>query len=182
MFDKLFDLLMQVMDMFKFWYVILPTNAGFVTTLGKVTRHIGNTDGVFGTGFHFKAPFDIEQVWVLSKATRVDEFAAQTLVTKDGRNVIVGVVVTYRVHDVERAMNSVYEGFSAIQDAVQANVADAVISTDYAGIPTLAFSEQLTAVCRRKGFTYGFEIDAVRLSEFAPTRTYRLMGDGQPAP
>lgn len=124
------------------------------------------------------APLGIEDVFFLSTATRVDEFAAQTLVTKDGKNVIVGVVVTYRVHDVDKAMNSVYEPFAAIADACQANVADAVITSDYKDIPTIAFSERLTTVCRKKGFTYGFEIDSVRLAEFAPTRTYRLMGDG----
>lgn len=178
MFDKLIDLLIQGMGLFKFWAILTPAQTGFVCTWGKKTRNIGNTDGWFGTGLHLKAPFDIEEVFYLSNATRVDELAAQTLVTKDGKNVIVGVVVTYRVHDVDKAMNSVFEPFAAIADAVQANVADAVIGSDYAEIPTLGFSDRLTAVCRKKGFTYGFEIDSVRLAEFAPTRTYRLMGDG----
>lgn len=178
MFDKIFDLIIQALGLFKFWAIMNPNNLGFVVTWGKITRRIGNADGWFGTGFHLKAPFDIEEVFWLSSATRVDEFAAQTLVTKDGKNVIIGVIVTYRVHDVDKAMNSVFEPFAAIADAVQANVADAVISTDYAAIPTMAFSDALTVACRKRGFTYGFEIDSVRIGEFAPTRTYRLMGDG----
>lgn len=178
MFDKLIDVMLQFVGLFKFWVIMNPVQSGFVTTWGKVTRLIGNKDGWFGTGLHLKAPLGIEEEYSLSMSTRVDELAAQTLVTKDGRNVIVGVVVTYRVHDIERALNSVYEPFAAIADAVQANVADAVIGTDYAAIPTLAFSDALTAVCRKRGFTYGFEIDSVRIGEFAPTRTYRLMGDG----
>jgi regulator of protease activity HflC (stomatin/prohibitin superfamily) len=178
LFDKLIELAVQFMGLFKFWFILNPSMQGIVLTWGKLTRRIGSSDGLFGTGLHLKAPFDIEEVFTLSTAARVDEFAAQTLVTKDGRNVIVGVVVTYRVHDVDKALNSVYQGFDAIQDAVQANVATAVITTNFADIPTMAFADEVTAISRKKGFVYGFEIETVRLAEFAPTRTYRLMGDG----
>jgi hypothetical protein len=176
-FEKLFDWLAQFADMFKFWYVLNPSMTGIVLTLGKLTRNIGPSNGLFKTGLHFNWPL-VQKVYTLTTATRVDEFAAQTLVTKDGRNVIVGVIVTYRVHDVDKALNSVFEVFSAIQDAVQANVAHAVITSNYADIPTPKWADDVTAISRKKGFTYGVEIDTVRLAEYAPTRTYRLMGDG----
>lgn len=175
MFDKLIDVALEFIGLFKPFTVVNPCNrAIIVRSLPFRPQNIREV----GPGFHWHWPMGIEQPYYLSLATRVEELAAQTLVTKDGRNVAAGVVVTFRVHDINKAINSVYEPFSAIHDAVQANFAEAVLNTNYVDITTPAFAERLTAICRKKGFVYGFEIDSVRLAEFAPVRTYRLMGDG----
>jgi regulator of protease activity HflC (stomatin/prohibitin superfamily) len=178
LFDKLIEVALQFVGLAKFWQIVEPAQTGIVLTWGKQTRTIRSDNGWFKTGLHLKAPLNVEEVYVMSTATRVEELAAQTLVTKDGRNIAAGIVVTFRVHDASKALFSVYEPFAAIHDACQANFAQLVIATDYADIPTDSFAEKLTAVCRKRGFQYGFEIDSVRIAEFAPVRTYRLMGDG----
>jgi regulator of protease activity HflC (stomatin/prohibitin superfamily) len=175
LFDKLVDVLLEFASLFKPFTVVNPCNrAIIVRSLPWCKQKIREV----GPGFHWHLPLRLEEAYYLSLATRVEELAAQTLVTKDGRNVAAGVVVTFRVHDIEKAINAVFEPFAAVHDAVQANFAEAVLNTDYADITKPEFADRLTAVCRKKGFTYGFEIDSVRLAEFAPVRTFRLMGDG----
>jgi regulator of protease activity HflC (stomatin/prohibitin superfamily) len=181
MFDKLIDVLLNFIGLAKFWVIISPAKEAVVCTWGKETRRIDNKNGWFGTGFHLKAPLDIEEVYDLSLATRLAELQAQTLVTKDGKAIATGIIVTYRVHDISKAIFSVWDAFSAAQDACQANFAQAVQTTNYDDIRTPAFTDKLTEVCRKQGFKYGFEIESVRIHEFAPTRTFRLIGDGIPA-
>lgn len=166
MFDRLIDVLIEFADHFKAFVVVGPNIRGVIMRWGVAHRQVEN-------GFNWMWPV-YEQVALLSLATRVEELSAQTLITKDGRNVLVGVVVTYRVHDVHKAMFDVYEPFMAIHDAVQAEVASRVQTTDYADVKDIVFLDTV----RKRGFKYGFEIDDVRISEFAPTRTYRLVGNG----
>lgn len=176
MFDKLIDVALQFAGLFKPFTVVNPCNRAIIVRSFPFTEQKIRE---VGPGFRWHWPFGIEEPYYLSLATRVEELAAQTLVTKDGKNIAAGVVVTFRVHNVETAINSVYEPFAAIHDAVQANFAEAVLNANFEEIKTPEFADRLTAVCRKKGFKYGFEIESVRICELAPVRTFRLMGDGQ---
>jgi regulator of protease activity HflC (stomatin/prohibitin superfamily) len=171
MFDKLIDVALQFVGLFKFWHIVTPCQDALVCTWGKETRRLHSNDGWFGTGLHLKAPLDIEEVYALSNSTRVDEFAAKSLTTADGRVVSLGVVATYRVHDVSKAIFSVFEPFQAICDAVQGEVATLVSKTNYADL----WQMNLTEVCRKRGFKYGMEIDEVRISTLAPTKAITLI-------
>jgi regulator of protease activity HflC (stomatin/prohibitin superfamily) len=181
MFDKLIDLVVNFAGLFKFWHIVGPAKEGVVCTWGTETRVIGNTDGWFGTGLHLKAPLDIEEVFDMSKATRVLEPQPQALVSKDGKTVVAGIMITFRVHDVSKAIFSVWDAVTAAVDACQATFAAAVLSTDYDELRTPEFAERLTLECRKLGFKYGFEIDKVRLSELSPSRTIRLINSNHTA-
>ena len=152
---------------------------GVITRFGTEHRRIGNDDGLFGTGFHMMWPFGIESPWVLSMSTRLAELQPQALVTLDGKTIVAGILITYRVRDISKALFSVWDAFAAAQDACQSNFATAVLGTPYDDLRTPAFSERLTETCRKQGFKYGFEIESVRISELAPTRTLRLIGNGE---
>lgn len=177
-FEKLIDLLIQWIRLLKPFCVVTPCKEGVVCLWGKEVRQIANDNGMFGTGFHWIIPFGIEQVYDLSMATRLAELQAQALVTKDGKSVIAGLIITYRVCNVSKAIFSVWDAFSAAQDACQANFAQAVLAADYDYLRTDAFADSLTEACRVQGFKYGFEIERVRLHELAPARTFRLIGNG----
>ncbi len=178
-FERIFEWITQFISLFRFFYVITPMKEGVVCRFGSEKRKIKNDNGVLGTGFHFIWPFMIEDVYVLSMSTRLAEMASQTLVTKDGVNVATGIIITYRVRDISKAIFSVWDAFAAAQDACQANFAQAVLRSTFEEIRADAFSVALTETCRKQGFKYGFEIESVRLAELAPCRTYRLIGNGE---
>jgi regulator of protease activity HflC (stomatin/prohibitin superfamily) len=170
-FEKLIDLLVQFAALFKPFTVVSPAKRAIVCRLGKIHRELDN-------GFHFIWPFAIEQVYDMSLSTRIAELQAQALVTKDGKSVVAGIVITYRVHDVEKAIFSVWDAFAAATDACETNFASAVLTSDYDELRTEEFAAKLTTECRKQGFKYGFEIERVRLWELAPARTIRLIGGG----
>ncbi len=177
--DRLFDFLIDSIQLFRFFYVCGPMAEGVICRWGVEKRRINNTTGVMGTGFHFIWPFKIENVTVLSMATRLAELQSQTLVTKDGVNVATGIIITYRVRDISKAIFSVWDSFAAAQDACQANFAQGVLGSTFEELRSEAFWLRLTETCRKQGFKYGFEIESVRCAELAPTRTYRLIGNGE---
>lgn len=178
MFDKLIDLLTTFGKRLLPFCIITPCMRGVICRWGKENRQVANDDGFLGTGFHWMIPM-AEKVYDMSLATRLAELASQALVTRDGRNVIAGIIITYRVHNISKAIFSVWNAFSAAQDACQANFAQAVLTSDYNDLRTEKFADELTEKCRKLGFTYGLEIDKVRICELAPARTLRLVGSGE---
>jgi regulator of protease activity HflC (stomatin/prohibitin superfamily) len=179
MFDKLIDLIVTFGKLLRPWCIITPCFRGVICRCGKEVRQISNDDGFLGTGFHWMIPLGIEKVYDMSLATRLAELASQALVTRDGKCIVAGITVTYRVQNVSKAIFSVWNAFSAAQDACQANFAQAVLANDYDVLRTEEFADDLTKKCRKLGFTYGFEIDKVRICELAPARTLRLVGSGE---
>jgi regulator of protease activity HflC (stomatin/prohibitin superfamily) len=171
MFDKLIDLIAQFGRKLLPFTVVDPSKRAVVARLGKEHRQLDS-------GFHWLWPFGIEEAYYMSMATRIDELQPQSLVTKDGKNVVAGIIITYRVHDISKAIFSVWDAFTAATDACQATFAQAVLSNNFDYLRTPEFADELTKACRKQGFVYGFEIDKVRISELAPVRTYRLIGDG----
>lgn len=172
MFDKLFDVLVQFAGLFKPFTILTPNKKAVVCRWGKEVRQLE-------TGFHWIWPFGVEEIFDLSMATRLAELASQALVTADGKQITAGIIITYRVHDISKALFSVWDAFSAAQDACQANFAQAVLATVYNELRTEAFADRLTVECRKQGFKYGFEIEKVRICELAPSRTIRLIGSGE---
>ena len=172
MFDKLIDLLTSFGSKLLPFVVLDPVREGVICRWGKPVRKIT-------TGFHWLWPFGIESAKYLYVGTRLAELAPQALVTKDGKNVVAGIVITYRVHDAEKALFSVWDVFSAAQDSCQATFAQAVMTAEYDALRTDDFVDRLTAACRKQGFKYGVEIERVRICELAPVRTIRLIGNGE---
>mgnify|MGYP001562298850 CR=1 FL=1 len=86
-FEKLVDVLLQFVDLFRFWTISRAGNVIVIFTLGKVTRTLHPGKGWFKTGLFLKAPFNIEQDEQVS--TREDNFVVsnQDLMTSDGRTV-----------------------------------------------------------------------------------------------
>lgn len=172
MFDKIFELISAVWQSLLPFTVVHQYNKALILRFGKVHRHIE-------PGFHFMWPLKIEEVMRLSSAWRIAELQAQALVSRDGKPVIAGIVVTYRVHDLEKALLEINDVFIAAQDSCQATFAEHVLSTDYDELRTEEFSAALLKECRVQGFKYGIEIAKVRLHELSPARTVRLVGNGE---
>jgi regulator of protease activity HflC (stomatin/prohibitin superfamily) len=181
MFDKLFEFILTFGRMFRPWWIVYENQGATVLRFGAYHRTIMSDDGVFGRGFHWIWPFSIEKVYYETILTRVQELQSQALMTKDGKPIIAGVVITYSVKDIKKALWAVHDVFTAITDACLATLAEAVITTDLVNIGTPKFSEDLTKACRSMGFRYGIEIEKVRLHELAPSRTIRLIGTGDRA-
>ena len=60
MFDRLFDFISGIIDLFVFWVIVDEYERGVVKTLGKRRR----SKPVLAPGFHFVWPLGIDEVLV----------------------------------------------------------------------------------------------------------------------
>lgn len=168
MFDKLVDVVVQFIDCFRFFQVIDADEQGILLRNGLMAK-------VLEPGLHWFWPM-IYRVRKDNVATRLYEMVAQSLVTKDGKCVAAGIVVTSKIRNIERSILDVENVDSAIQDACQATLAELVMESSWDTLRTAEFADRLTTECRKLAFKYGMEIIKVRLHELAPLRTFRLIG------
>lgn len=169
MFEKLIDLFIEFLEFFRCAIIVDQYQKGVVLRFGKFHR-------VMEPGLQLLLPFYIENTVIERTVPRVREFATQTLVTADDKPVVAGIIVALQIFDIKKATLEINEVWEAVDNACQATLAEHVMAEDYEAVRTESFAKALTTACRMKAEPYGIEIMSVRLYEFGPTRTYRLIG------
>jgi regulator of protease activity HflC (stomatin/prohibitin superfamily) len=170
MFDRLLDFLVSILRIFQFWVVIYPYEKGVHLRLGK---HIG----VLGTGLHFCYPLKIDRVIAVETVIRTLRLGAQSLLTGDGKVVVVNTVVTCLISDPAKAVLEVNSIEHVIDDTCSGLVAAFVADNDFAYLATCG-SEQdsgLLADCRELAAQFGIEIVRIQFTDISPSRTFRLL-------
>lgn len=170
MFDRLIDLLIQFIELFKFWHVVDPYEEALVLRLGKLNRHLT-------CGYHLVIPFGIDRVMDEHVVPRVINCDNESVTTKDGKPIGFHAVVTYRVRDVEKILLEVEDGNHAVTDACAGEIARVLRESTWAEIEQPEILEKLTKACRARGFKFGVEIMSVQLAGMVLCRTIRLMGN-----
>jgi regulator of protease activity HflC (stomatin/prohibitin superfamily) len=167
MFDKLIDLCIQFIELFRFFIVIDQFERGVVLRLGVFNRELE-------PGFHFLIPFNIENCMTDNVVTRVSGTSNQVLTTKDEKGIIARVMVRWRIRDIQKALLEVEGVDDAFRDSVFAVVKQEVHSSDWATIRGEAFGEELTKKARKLGFRYGIEVEQVQFTDLAISKSFTL--------
>jgi regulator of protease activity HflC (stomatin/prohibitin superfamily) len=167
MFDKLIDILLQFVDLFRFFIVIDEFERAVVLRLGKFNRTLE-------PGLHFLIPFNVDNTIVDNVVPRTVNLGAQGLTTKDGKTITLSAVVTAQIRDIRKATLEVEHVNEALVDSCYATIGDLVVAHDWDDVRKPEFSITLHKACRRQAMKYGIEILRVQLSDLTPSRAIRL--------
>lgn len=173
MFDRLFDILLAIWGALMPFVVIQPFEAGVLTRLGKYKRDLG-------PGLHWVFPIHIDQVWHEHITPRTDHLIGLATTTTDGKAIGFDAVVTWKINDIRKALMEVTELKDAIADTCAGQIGTTLAESDWASIRDGKTIEQLTKVCRARGWRWGVEILNVQLSGIAVVKTFRVTGNSQP--
>lgn len=168
MFDRLIDIFLQFLDLFKFWVVLDPFEQG-------VLLRLGNYEDVIGNGFHWILPFNIDNVLVDNVVPRTVNLGEQGLTTADGKTITVSAVVTAKISDIRKALLEVEHVDEALMDSCYATIGDLIVSHDWDTIRTAEFTETVTKACRKQAWRYGLEVLRVQFADRIPCRAFRLL-------
>lgn len=170
MLDRLLDFIISILKVFQFWVVIYPYESGVRLRLGKFHR-------VLPVGFHWCLPLKIDRVITIDTVVRTLRLGAQSLVTADGRHVVVNTVVTCSIHDAQRALLSVHSVEHVIDDACSGFVASFVSRHDFQRLVECCATPdaQLMDDCRRTAAEFGIHIVKVQFTDVTQSRTFRLI-------
>lgn len=174
LFGRLIDLIVLIWKFFIPFVVVKGFEQGVVLTWGKYTRSISGDDGVFGTGFHWIAPFYIETVITDVVVLRVINLSAQSLTTKDGRTVVIGGIARASISDIRKATMDVDGVDGAVRDSCLGAIGTLVEESTWDEMLKAEFREELLRRVRDEVRDFGVKIKSVKLSDKAPSRAYRF--------
>jgi regulator of protease activity HflC (stomatin/prohibitin superfamily) len=168
MFDKLIDLIIQFIELFRFWCVILQYEGGIILRLGKFHR-------MLTPGFHWMWPFNIEMMHYTDVNMYTRIVGPQSLTTQDDKSLIVSVVITMQVEDVKKFILDCVHGHSVVEDATYGAVATLIHSLTWDQIMQADVARQLEIIVRRQAKKYGVNILQLQLVDLSRSKSLRLM-------
>ncbi len=172
MFDKLVDLLVGCVELFRFWYVLQPYEQGVLLRLGKFVR-------VMEPGFHWVFPFCVDIIHAQAVVPSTHSLGYESITTKDNRSVAFHAIVTYQVRDIKKALLDVSDTDHAVRDACAGEIGRVLHGSTWEQIIDDSILETLSAACRKRGFRYGIEIMSVQLASLSLVKNLRIMGSTQ---
>lgn len=167
MLDRLIDLILDSLSLFKFWEVIEPYEQAVVTRLGLYHRTLE-------PGFHWVIPFAIERAIGDSVVPVTHALNPQSLTTADGRSVVVRAVITRSIVDIQKALLECEGVENVLVDSAVGAVADAVRAHGWDDLSSKEFAAALTAEVRDRARPWGVKIHRVQLADISASRSLRL--------
>lgn len=170
LFTKLFDLLLAAWSLLVPWTILTDDACGLV-------RRLGVTNRVLTRGWNWKWPV-IEQALEVCSALDSIALREQSLTTRDGTQVTLRVVITYRVIDPVKWIVEVDNPETVLNDAGCLAASELVPELDAAEVlQGTEFVSKLARRVRARAKRWGVEIDGVGLADRTAAPTVRLMGD-----
>jgi regulator of protease activity HflC (stomatin/prohibitin superfamily) len=168
MLDKLIDLLKTFGRFFQFWVVYDPWESGVILRLGEFQR-------MAKPGFNWIFPFMIE--WGTSTNVMVHTLVIgpQSLMTKDGKQVVITTVITATIEDVKEFIFKINGGMSALDDAAPGVVSKLIMNKTLEELREMDIANELTKDIRRFAKPWGVGVTRVQLSDFTVMRSIRLL-------
>ena len=167
-FDKLVELLRSFGRLFVFWYIVDPYERGLVLRLGKFHR-------MAKSGLNWIWPFVIERVLTANVAVHTLVVGPQSLMTKDGKQVVITTVITCTVEEARAFILEINGGMTALDDAATGVVSKLVMGNNLEDLLKMDISNELSKDVRRFAKPWGVGITRVQLSDFTTMRSLRLL-------
>lgn len=175
MLDRLWEIIGASLHALCFWVVIDPYERGLLLRLGLFQR-------VLDPGFHWKLPFHIDRVISENIVPRTERLTGMSTTTSDGKSVGFDAVITYKIHDVEKAILEVNDLKDAIADCCAGQIGTDLSNATWESIRHGDTVDSLTSACRKRGWKWGVEIISIQLTGIALVKNLRLSMSGMPHP
>ena len=167
MFDKIFEVLAQIWGLLLPWYVVMPYARGVVCRLGKFQRELA-------PGFHWVIPLGFDVVTTENVVPRTSRLSGLSTTTSDGRSIGLDAVVTWKIADIKKSLLEVNDLDDAINDTCAGVIGTELSNNEWSAIWHGQAVENLTTVCRKRGWKWGVEIISVQLVGVALVKNLRI--------
>lgn len=182
------------------WVIINPTHGGIKYTgfmiplsyrrscaraLTAIGYDCGHFDGAMRVtplppGIHFYWPATTSYDHYPT-VLQVDDLRSQTVVTADEpeRTIVVGGMISYRVHDIEKLLAHSYNAMKLIRDVAMTAIHNVCSKATWAelkeGQRRGTLDTKLRNEARKQLEEFGVTVVKVQLTDLAPTRVYKVM-------
>ena len=169
MFDKLIEFLISIIDHINPIVIVKEYEEAVLLRFGKFKK-------VLPKGLHLKYPFFDMFVSQHTMWTTLT-LPAQSLVTKDGHDIVIKSMVKFRVFDVKIFCLELYDSTDAVSDISQGIIKGIVMESEWERCISNGIDTLLTKKIRSEVKKYGVEISQVTLTDIAKIKTIRLINE-----
>jgi len=168
MFDRLIDLIVQFINLFRFFCVIRDFEGGCILRLGKFHR-------MARRGWNWMIPFDIEECFFTTIVPETMIIGPQSLVTKDGKQVIASTVVTFKVIDPKTFLLEISGALQTMEDASYGAIATTIMTRTWQELCEMDISNEAAKAIRKQAKRYGVEVIQAQIADLTLSRSIRLI-------
>jgi regulator of protease activity HflC (stomatin/prohibitin superfamily) len=169
MFDKLFDFLVTFLDLFRFWSILPPEQAGFVRRFGLPVRDLR-------PGLNFLWPFNIETTSRADMRLWADVLPAQSLRTADGVEFVVRMMVSYQVEDPRKTILCCYDAGNNVLDVAAGALGSAFTKATAADVDSGKVLRKVRGALTTAAKHWGITIHRVQFADCTRASSFRLFG------
>ena len=163
---ELFQWIMNFFREFKLLTIVLPWE--------RAARiRLGNRVKVWEPGWHLRLPF-VDHIEPLNTRLRIADVGSQTLTTSDGHTLTIGLIVGFRISDPLAALLTMHHPESSCGAIASSSVAKFVCATPRLSLAADGIENHVLAALKEET---SYDLDFVRVRNFAFTKTYRLLND-----
>ena len=142
---------------------------------GSIILRLGKFRKKAKVGFNWIAPFVIDRVLGCNIATHTLVVGPQSLMTKDGKQIVITTVITCTVEDSAPFILEINGGMTALDDAATGVVSRLIMGHTLEELLAMDIANELTKDVRRFAKPWGVGISRVQLSDFTVMRSIRLL-------
>lgn len=169
MLDRLVELVVQFIDLFKFLRVVHAYQEAVLLRRGLFVR-------VLGPGWHLVIPGSIDEVICESVVTDTTHTPVQHLTTADGKNCAVSMVLTFRVADVRKLLLEVEGRQQAMLDAATGVIAEHVVGAKWKDLRGREVIDTIRTDIADRAARWGIELEEAKWHDLVKSETYAVMG------
>lgn len=165
--DKLFEILVQWMDRIVPLIMVNDYQRGVLFRFGPFKR-------ILEPGAHFRIPF-FDEYDMYDVATTTIDLPPQSVVTKDGQEIVIKSVVKYSVTDVRIFGVDVSDATAAISDMTRGVIFDVIKARTWEESCGSDLNSLITTPAKREAKRWGVTIDKVTVTDFSRMPSFRIL-------
>lgn len=156
---------------FPRWVIVNTTHAGVKFVRGKKVIPLPP-----GVHWYWPATTDLE---IYPTARQAADLRTQTLMTTDGKTLVVGGLIVYQIVDIEAILAHTWDPEQTIKDIALSAIHDVLVRLSWIDIRTEqehgTLALRLRKRVRQELAKYGVKVLKVTLTDLAQTRVYKLI-------
>jgi regulator of protease activity HflC (stomatin/prohibitin superfamily) len=156
---------------FPRWKIILTTHGGVKFIRGSRTVPLG-------PGWHIYWPLTTE-LQVHPTARQAVDLRTQTLMTTDGKTIVVGGLIVYEIINIEAILAHTFDPDQTIKDIAMSAIHDVLVKLSWIDIRTAqelgTLNLKLRSRVRKELKQYGVKVLKTTITDLAQARVIKLM-------
>ena len=164
--DVLWQFLGEFIGRFQCFTIVNQYEAGVLLRYGKYVRTVA-------PGLVWQWPI-VDTVLTDNVVPTTTNLDTQILTTSDGKTVLIGAVLRWRIEDVKKVLLELEDPDDVLFDTAYGMIAEAAQTTTYDDLESDEFRSNVREGIRRRMGKYGVHVEEVFLTDIAMTRSFHL--------